>query len=240
MSAEVKNTLYSIIAEILEIDLTQIRREHHFVADLGATSLEILQILMEVDARLRVEIPDSVVEEASTVNDILHYLISDCQVAADLERAIGIAADHAGAALKERLIELFRMRGVRLVDYGPPLKVRVDYPLYASILAKEIQSGRIKSGVLICGTGIGMAIAANKFSGIRAAHVTNSYEARMCRQHNDANVLALGSRTLGEAIALECVDIFMNTPFDPGEDERHARRIDQIASFDELIGASAK
>ena len=238
MPAEVKNTLFSIIAEILEIDPTHIRPEHHFVADLGATSLEILQILIELDARLRVEVPDTVVEQARTVADILHYLSDVRHVEEELESAVGIASDHAGAALKNRLIDLFRMRGVQLVDYGPPLKMRVDYPLYASVLAKEIQNERLSRGILVCGTGIGMCIAANKFAGVRAAHVTNAYEARMCRQHNDANVLTLGSRTLGEAIALECIEIFLNTPFDPGEDERHARRIDQITSFDDQTGSS--
>ena len=139
---------------------------------------------------------------------------------------IAIAADHAGyelkCSLKQRLIE----DGFDVVDLGTGNSESVDYPDFAGALAKEITEGRSARGILLCGSGIGMSIAANRFPGVRAALVNDEEGARLARQHNDANVLVLGARRIGQSVAVNCLKAFMTTPFEGG---RHQRRVQKMA-----------
>ena len=138
---------------------------------------------------------------------------------------IALGADHAGVALKDDLKRLLDARGLSYTDFGTNSTVAVDYPDYAATVAHEVASGACDRGILVCGSGIGMAIAANKVAGIRAASITDEASARLCREHNDANVIALGARLTAAEEATHLVEIFLDTPFAGG---RHQRRIDKI------------
>lgn len=135
-----------------------------------------------------------------------------------------IGSDHAGLDLKEACKTHLESR-FELIDIGVYNRESSDYPKVAHRLAHEILAGNYNRGILICGTGVGMSITANRHKGIRAALCHNLYTARMSRLHNDANVLVMGGRVIGEGLALEMVDLFMDTPFEGG---RHQRRLDQI------------
>ena len=138
---------------------------------------------------------------------------------------IAIAADHAGFALKERLRQKLAQSGHQLTDHGTTSEEAVDYPDYAAAVARDVAEGTSDRGLLVCGSGAGMVIAANKIPGIRAALATNPEEVRLTRSHNDANVLSVGSRFMSEEEAVKLIDIFLNTGFDGG---RHARRVEKI------------
>jgi ribose 5-phosphate isomerase B len=138
---------------------------------------------------------------------------------------IAIASDHAGFDLKTALIEDLKAAGTPVLDLGTHSPDSVDYPDFADALAQAIIGGRAARGVLVCGTGIGIAMAANRHKGIRAAHCRDTTDARLARQHNDANVLALGARTTGAEVAKDCLKTFLATAFDGG---RHQRRIDKL------------
>lgn len=138
---------------------------------------------------------------------------------------IGIGSDHAGFELKEFLKGALKDDGYEMVDYGTKIKKSVDYPDFAEKLVKGIQNKEIEMGILICGTGIGMSIIANKFKGIRAARCCTIQDAVLARQHNDANVITLGGRLLGNGLALEITKTFLETPFLKG---RHLRRVNKI------------
>lgn len=142
---------------------------------------------------------------------------------------IAIASDHAGLGLKQTLVEHLRARGVDLTDLGAFAGDSVDYPSYARPLAEGVAAGRFRLGVLVCGSGTGMAIAANKVHGVRAANCTNEWMAVQARAHNDANVLCLGERIVGPGLALAIVDAFLDTAFEGG---RHQRRVDLIHSIE--------
>lgn len=136
--------------------------------------------------------------------------------------AIAIAADHGGFELKSLLIKDLQAAGHVVVDLGTHTADSVDYPDFADALAAALKDGRAARGVLICGSGIGISIAANRHRHIRAALVHGETEARLCRQHNDANVIVFGGRTLGPEIARACLSVFLSTAFEGG---RHARRV---------------
>ena len=136
-----------------------------------------------------------------------------------------IGADHAGFELKELILKLLTAKGVRWEDVGTFNGESVDYPDYAFKVAKEVSTGRVKSGILICGTGIGMSITANRLPRVRAALCNDLYTVRMARAHNNANILALGSRVVGPGLAQEIVLTFLETPFEKG---RHLRRIKKM------------
>ncbi len=138
---------------------------------------------------------------------------------------IVIASDHAGFDLKMVLKQSLAEDGYDVLDLGTHGLESVDYPDFAASLAAAIRNGEAERGILICGTGIGISIAANRHPGVRAALCHNSTTARLARQHNDANVLALGARIVGEEIARDCVAAFLATPFDGG---RHCRRVDKL------------
>ena len=138
---------------------------------------------------------------------------------------IAIASDHAGFALKQQLIEELQAQGRAVLDLGPASDAAVDYADYGHALASAIFAGRAGSGIAICGSGIGISIAVNRHPGVRAALCTSGLMARLARQHNDANVLALGSRIIGIEVARDCVDQFLNTAFEGG---RHAGRVAKL------------
>ncbi|RXJ88803.1 ribose 5-phosphate isomerase B [Arcobacter sp. CECT 8983] len=136
-----------------------------------------------------------------------------------------IAADHAGIDFKAFVKELFETRGHEVIDLGPNTKDRVDYPDFAAKLCKEVLANEGSKGILICGSGIGMSMAANKFDGIRAALCHNEYSAKMAREHNDANVLCLGERVSGPGMIEAIVDSWLNSSFEGG---RHEGRVEKI------------
>ncbi len=138
-------------------------------------------------------------------------------------------SDHAGLGLRAEAIRVARQEGFEVEDLGPFSGDSVDYPDYARKVAEAVGSGRARFGILVCGTGIGMSISANKVKGVRAAHCTSEYEARMARAHNDANVLCMGERVLGTGLAGAIVTAFLTEPFESG---RHQRRVDKIRDME--------
>ena len=142
---------------------------------------------------------------------------------------IFIGSDHGGYNLKEKIKEVFSGLGYEFEDMGTNFLESCDYPVYAQKVAQKVlsENGR---GILVCGTGIGMSIAANKFKGIRASHCTDTFSARMTREHNDSNILCLGERITGQDLALDIVKIWLDTPFSNGE--RHINRINMIKNFE--------
>lgn len=144
---------------------------------------------------------------------------------------IAIACDHAAVKLKKAVIAHLEKKGYEVKDFGCYTSEAVDYPDYAYAVATAVAGGECEKGVLICGTGIGMSISANKVKGVRCALCGDTFSARATREHNDANILALGERVVGEGLALEITDVFFGTEFS-GE-ERHARRIAGIKAIEE-------
>ena len=142
---------------------------------------------------------------------------------------IALGADHAGVRLKEKVKRVLDELNVSYTDFGSVSEESVDYPDYAARVASSVASGEFERGILVCGSGIGMAIAANKVHGVRAAPVTDLEAAHLSREHNDANVLALGARVTPSGQAIEIVRTFLNTPFAGG---RHQRRVDKIVALE--------
>ena len=142
---------------------------------------------------------------------------------------LAIASDHGGFALKQEIMAHLKDSGVEFEDLGTYSEESVDYPVYAHKLGKAVAAGEYERGILICGTGIGISIAANKIDGIRCALCTDCYSAEMSRRHNNANVLAMGGRTMGVELAKRIVDIFLTTEFEGG---RHQRRVDLIMALE--------
>ena len=139
---------------------------------------------------------------------------------------IAIGSDHGGYALRQEVMEHLRARGVEFKDFGTYSEASCDYPVYAKAVAHAVADGEYEKGILICGTGIGVSITANKVPGIRAALCGDCFTAKATREHNDANILCMGARVVGAGLALMIVDTFLDTPF--SNDERHIRRISQI------------
>lgn len=140
---------------------------------------------------------------------------------------VAMACDHGGLALKTMLKATLLEGGAEVLDLGVNDAASVDYPDYADALAAAIADGRASRGVLVCGSGIGISIAANRHAHIRAALVHDAYGARMSRRHNDANVIVFGGRTIGDEVAKDCLEIFLATPFEGG---RHQRRVDKLGA----------
>ncbi len=143
---------------------------------------------------------------------------------------IAIGSDHGGFDLKEKLIAHLKERGDEVKDFGCYDKSSVDYPIYGRAVAEAVSAGEFDKGIVVCTTGIGISITANKVKGIRCALCSEPLSAKMTRLHNDANVLALGGAFVGDMIAKEIVDVFLDTPFS-GE-EKHSRRINLISELD--------
>jgi len=138
---------------------------------------------------------------------------------------IAIASDHAGVELKLAIVKYLLKRGHNVIDMGVRRKSRVDYPDYGRKVAKAVAGGDVPLGVLICGSGIGMCITANRFKGVRAALVHDHYTTRMAKAHNNANILCLGGRVMAKELAEELVETWLKTPFEGG---RHQHRLDKI------------
>ena len=144
---------------------------------------------------------------------------------------IALGADHAGVALKLHLKQQLAARGIAHEDFGTMSTEAIDYPDVARTVAQAVSSGRFDRGILVCGSGLGMAMAANKVPGVRAAAAADENTARLSREHNDANVLALGARLTDTARALRLVDVFLSTSFSGG---RHAQRVAKLSALDAL------
>ncbi len=142
---------------------------------------------------------------------------------------IAIGFDHGGFDYKEALIDYLKKENIEFIDCGTDSSASCDYPIYAEKVAKLVQSGEVQRGILICGTGVGMSIAANKFKGIRCALANEYFTAKATREHNDTNVLAMGSRVIGKNTMLEIVDVWIKTEF---IGSYHTKRIEMISSFE--------
>jgi ribose 5-phosphate isomerase B len=143
---------------------------------------------------------------------------------------IAIASDHRGFQLKEKVLGMLRGKGHEIEDDGTLSDESVDYPDFAAIVAAKVSSGQVDRGILICGTGIGMAIAANKFPGVRAAACNDEVTAEMSRRHNDANVLCLSADLLSPRVVERMIEIWIDTEFEAG---RHLRRVEKIRELEE-------
>lgn len=145
---------------------------------------------------------------------------------------IFIGSDHAGLYLKKVLVEQLAAQGRAVTDLGPQCSESCDYPLFARAVCQKVLDNPNSFGILICGTGVGMSMAANRIPGIRAALCTSEFQAKATRAHNNANVLCLGERVTGPGVALAMTDLFLNTPFEGG---RHLRRIELFDTIDETL-----
>ena len=143
---------------------------------------------------------------------------------------IAIASDHGGFLLKVDIVSLLNELGYEVNDMGPKNQNAVDYPDYAIRVAQAVAINSDSRGIVICGTGIGMSIVVNRFPGIRGTLCSDLYTAKLCREHNDSNILIMGGRVVGHGLAREIVKIWLSTPFEGG---RHQKRLDKINQFDE-------
>lgn len=143
---------------------------------------------------------------------------------------LGISSDHGGFELKEHIKEYLKEENIEYIDYGTYSLDSVDYPDYGEKLARALVEGEVDRGITICGTGIGISITCNKVKGIRCALVNDTFSARMSKEHNDANIIALGARVIGKDLAIELVSTWLNSKF---AGDRHKRRIDKIAAIEE-------
>lgn len=142
---------------------------------------------------------------------------------------IAIGSDHGGFKLKALVSDHLRKRGYEVLDLGPASEESCDYPIYGEKVGLAVQAGEVDLGIAICGTGLGISMAVNKVRGIRGALCTNEFMAAMARGHNDANVLVMGARVLGDGLALRIVDVFLDSEF---EGDRHQRRIDLLTAIE--------
>lgn len=142
---------------------------------------------------------------------------------------IAIGSDHGGLDLKKEIMKHLREKGIEIKDFGTFIEDSCDYPDFALNVAEGVVAKHYEFGILVCGTGIGIGIAANKVPGIRAALCSDTFSAHACREHNNANILTLGQRTIGLGLALDIVDTFLNSEFQGG---RHQRRIDKITEIE--------
>jgi ribose 5-phosphate isomerase B len=147
------------------------------------------------------------------------------------ELMIAIGCDHGGLRLKNEILRYLKDKGYSYKDFGTNSEDSVDYPDYGQIVAEAVSSGDCARGIVICGTGIGISIAANKVRGIRAALCTDGYMAKMSREHNDSNILALGERVVGAGLAIHILEIWLTTEF---VGERHKKRIDKISKIESI------
>lgn len=146
---------------------------------------------------------------------------------------IALGSDHAGFALKQEIIKHLEENHIEYKDYGTFNESSCDYPDFAEKTCAAVIDGSCKLGILVCGTGIGMSIAANKIKGIRAACCSDYFSAKFTREHNDANILCLGGRVVGAGLACELVDVFLNTPFSNGAN--HVRRLNKIVALESKL-----
>lgn len=148
---------------------------------------------------------------------------------------IAIGCDHAGFGLKEDILRLLKSLEINLIDCGTNTTESVDYPDFGEKVSELVSSGKVDRGILICGTGIGMSMVANKFPNVRASLCNDLFTAKMSRMHNDANILVLGGRIIGKDLAAEILKLWLNTPF---EGERHLRRLNKIKKIEENLNSN--
>ena len=146
-----------------------------------------------------------------------------------LDMKIAIGNDHGGVELKQHLVKYLEGKGYEVVNFGSDTAESTDYPIYAERVSKAVVSGECDKGIVICGTGLGISISANKIHGVRCALCSEPVSARLARQHNDANIVAMGARTIGPVMAEGIVDVFLTEAFQGG---RHQRRVDKIMALD--------
>jgi ribose 5-phosphate isomerase B len=237
MEADVstRERVVEVIAEVLEMPAGEVRGDARFIEDLGASSLDIVNLIWRIEEVFALaETPEERLEGIRTVGDVVSLVkdATDEELSEVVETVdLLIASDHAGTELKAAIVERLQADGKVVADLGPNDTTSVDYPDFAQRLTTRLTQGEAPLGILICGTGIGMSMAANRVPGVRAALVSEPVSAKLTRQHNDANVLCLGARVVGVEVAHACVDAFLTTAFDPGDDGRHRRR---IQLFDDL------
>ncbi len=231
-----RERVIKLVSEVLETPEAEVRLDADFASDLGLTSLDVVNLVWRVEQTFSLgEIPESVLESLRTVSDLIGYvemMRDEESEVFESHDAIGIASDHAGVELKQQLCQWLSKNGRQVVDLGPSESRAVDYPSFAGQVARRVAQGQFASGILICGSGIGMSIAANKVDGVRAALVSEPVSASLSRQHNNANILCLGARTIGPDMAIACVKAFLETSFQPGDDGRHQRRIQMITDLE--------
>lgn len=248
----IQDEIIGFVAEVLEQDARSLKLSDHFVQDLAASSIDIMTLVMRIEQHYGLaETPDEQLMQIATIGDLIALIksiaagdeidlggegeliggLAQRSFAEDDFVDIAIASDHAGVELLRKLVIWLRHNGYDVLDLGPEVEHSVDYPDYARQVTDAIKQERAQSGILICGSGLGMSIAANRVEGIRAALVSEPVSARLARQHNDANILCLGSRMIGEQMAQACIDVFLTTPFEPGNDDRHRRRIRRIETL---------
>jgi len=145
---------------------------------------------------------------------------------------IAIGCDHAGVELKKEILAILDNLHIGHIDYGTNGTESVDYPDFGEKVSEAVSSGKIEKGILICGTGIGMSIVANKFPGVRASLCNELFTAKMSRLHNDANILVIGGRIVGKDLAKEIIKTWVSTPF---EGERHSRRLEKISRIEDRL-----
>jgi len=151
---------------------------------------------------------------------------------------LAIGADHGGVELKQEIVKFLQsIKNIEVSDYGTMTRDSVDYPDYGRTVSEAVSQGTVDRGILICGTGIGMSIVANRFPRVRAALCHDNFTARMSRLHNDANVLVMGERVIGRGVALDIVKAWLETEF---EGSRHQRRLDKIREIETSIGSAGK
>jgi ribose 5-phosphate isomerase B len=151
---------------------------------------------------------------------------------------LAIGADHGGVELKQEIVKFLQsIKNIEVSDYGTTTRDSVDYPDYGRTVSEAVSQGTVDRGILICGTGIGMSIVANRFPRVRAALCHDNFTARMSRLHNDANVLVMGERVIGRGVALDIVKAWLETEF---EGSRHQRRLDKIREIETSIGSAGK
>ena len=143
---------------------------------------------------------------------------------------VAFGCDHGGFVLKKEVMDYLNKKGFEVIDFGTDSEESVDFANYSKKVGDCVTSGKADKGILICGTGVGISIAANKIKGVRCALVSDTFTAHATREHNDANIIAMGGRVIGPGLAVDIVDAFLNTDF--SGDERHKRRIEQISALE--------
>lgn len=230
-----RDRVIAVIAEVLEISRDELSTDTDLIADLGTTSLDIVNLIWRIEEEFALaETPEHVLESLSTIGQIVELVEEARDEVSEVVETydFAIASDHAGVELKSQLFEWLKARDHSVLDLGPADSHSVDYPGFAGITAERVSRGDARLGVLICGSGIGMSIAANKVDGCRAAMVSEPVSASLARQHNDANVICLGSRMIGRDMAIRCLEAFAGTDFEPGDDGRHRRRVSMITDLE--------
>lgn len=225
-----KNVI-EVVAQVFELPESELSQASRFVEDLGATSLDVVTLVWRIEEAFGLgEIEESALESVQTIGELVELVELRRGDISEVEEivSVAIASDHAGVGLKADIIEWLTAQKVEVRDLGPAEGQSVDYPDFALRVAQQVAAGRAEKGILICGSGIGMSIAANKIPGVRAAVIANPVQAQLGREHNDLNVLCLGQRLTGPDMARACVRAFLDTAFEPGDDGRHQRRVRRI------------